>query len=240
MVGHQNGERRKIYAGRVVGILAGILIFVGITKILNQMYVGYSSYSDAWYRTLWQQFYAHEGEIDNLFLGSSHVYCDVDPSILDQLTQQCNFNLASPNQPLNGSYYLLREADRLNELSHVYLEMSYMSVYQDKRISEYLRNWSNTDYMKWSFNKVAYLGSIGEPDQYINILFPYTRYRKYVGRWDYISKVLSRKQEEDYRNYQWDRVWGDEDGQLMICEQGFRLRRRYIIMKINFLDRKLT
>lgn len=92
------------------------------------MYVRYSP-TEAWYRILWQQFYVHEGEIENLYLGSSHVFCDLNPEILDQLTGKCNFNLSSPNQPLNGSYYLLREADKRNELSHVYLEVGHMSFF---------------------------------------------------------------------------------------------------------------
>lgn len=210
-----------VYIRRIAGLLAGFVFFVGITCILDQMYVRYSP-TEAWYRILWQQFYVHEGEIENLYLGSSHVFCDLNPEILDQLTGKCNFNLSSPNQPLNGSYYLLREADKRNELSHVYLEVGHMSFFNDKRLTEYLRNWSNTDYMQWSLNKAAYMLAIGGgADQVVSILFPYTRYREYLGRWDYITKVLDSKKGEDYRTYHWDSDWGIEGNRMRYCNKGF-------------------
>lgn len=88
-----------INSRRALGILAGIVIFIGITHFLNRVYAPYSmdaSSNDVWYRVLWQQFYENEGKIDYLYVGSSHVYCDLNPKILDQLTGKRNFNLASP------------------------------------------------------------------------------------------------------------------------------------------------
>lgn len=208
-----------LYMKRIVGILAGIIIFVTISGFLDEMYVSCSAYSDVWYPVLWRQFYENEGTIDNLFLGSSHVYCDIDPKRLDRLTGKNNFNLASPGQTMNGSYYLLREADQNNRLSHVYLEMYYALNQEDRQLSEYHYNWNNTDRMKWSFNKAAYMLSIGGTDQYINILFPYTRYRNYLGDWDYIQKTMLEKRNTDFRDYQWGKAW--DDGRLLISEKGF-------------------
>lgn len=54
-----------------------------------------------------------------------------------------------------------------------------------------------------------------------NYIFPYTRYWEYLGRWDYITKVLGSKKEEDYRTYQWDKDWGEEGSRIRICGKGF-------------------
>lgn len=206
---------------RIVGILAGIIIFVGISQFLDRMYVSCSDYTDYWYPVLWQQFYENEGKIDYLFLGSSHVYHDIDPQIMDQLTGVNNFNLASPSQTMNGSYYLLREADQRNQLSHVYLELYYFCNQEDLQLTDYALNWRNEDYMKWSLNKAAYMLSIGGMDQYINTLFPYTRYRKYLGDKDYIKKTFQGKKEMDFYDYQWEREWADGNGQRLICRKGY-------------------
>lgn len=218
-----------INSRRALGILAGIVIFIGITHFLDKVYVPCpvdSTNDDIWYCALWQQFYENEGKIDNLYLGSSHVYCDINPKILDQLTGKCNFNLASPIQPLNGSYYLLREADKKNKLSHVYLEMYYDCNQNDKRVSEYYRNWKNTDSMRWSFNKAAYMVSIGGAEQYINILFPYTRYRKYLGEWDFFKENYNENKKLDEDSIQWEMVRQDGNGQMVIQEKGFRASTR--------------
>ena len=111
----------KVYGKRALGILGTFLIFWGIGKGLNVMYVSEGGRN----RTLWHQFYEAEGEIDNLFLGSSHVFCGVNTVLLDELNGEHNFDLSSAYQTLNASYYLLKEADRKNDLSHVYLELYY-------------------------------------------------------------------------------------------------------------------
>lgn len=206
---------------RISGLLLGIIIFTIITQLLNKMYVSYSYTSEAWGYILWHQFYENDGRIDNLYLGSSHVYCDIDPEILDEMTGECNFNLASPGQVLDGSYYLLKEADKNNQLSHVYLELYYEQNQNDTRIYKPHFNWHNTDYMHWSWNKVAYMLSIRGDGSIIDTLFPYTRYREYVGRWDYFTKVLAQKKGEDYRNYHWENDLGENKGRLLIREKGF-------------------
>lgn len=83
--------------------MAGVMIFIGITQILNQMYVECDGIKH--YRVLWHQFYENAGGIDYLYLGSSHVYRDIDPGILDQMTGKRNFDLASPAQSLDGSFF---------------------------------------------------------------------------------------------------------------------------------------
>lgn len=74
----------KIYGRRMAGILGMFLMFLAIRELLNVMYVSEGGRN----RYLWHQFYEHEGEIDNLFLGSSHVFCGVNAVLLDDLNGQ--------------------------------------------------------------------------------------------------------------------------------------------------------
>lgn len=183
----------KIYGKRIAGILGMIFMFWAIGELLNVMYVSEGVRN----QYLWHQFYEHEGEIDNLFLGSSHVFCGVNSVLLDDLNGQQNFDLSSAYQSLNASYYLLKEADRKNSLSHVYLEMYYpVSLY----IETGAENWLNIDHMKFSRNKCEYFVSIASRDlkHLPEICFPYYRYRSFLGDWDYITQTIEGKKSNTY------------------------------------------
>lgn len=201
-------QKKALFFRKMAGILAGLMIFEGIVYVSDWMLVS----GDEWTRDLWHHYYEDTGKIDNIYLGSSHVFCDLDPTILDQLSGQYNFNLATPLQPLNASYYLLREADRINKLSHVYLELYYDCSYSDEQLLNYNRNWSNTDYMRFSLNKVSYGLAVGGSEHYINALFPFTRYRTSLGDWNQIKKNVERKRSEERKNYQYKVTHSDGNG----------------------------
>lgn len=164
---------------------------------------------DDWGRILWHNFYEDDGKIDNIYLGSSHVYNDINPMQLDDINGQYNWNLASSGQLLNGSYYLLKESDKNNIFSHVYLELNYFCSVKDnfnldKDIIEkkefYKENWRNTDYMRFSYNKFKYMLSITGIEKYIDTFFPFTRYRTNLDNWDYIRQTMEYKKVDTY----WD------------------------------------
>ena len=201
----------KIYGKRIAGILGMLLLFLVIGELLNVMYVSEGGRN----RYLWHQFYEHEGEIDNLFLGSSHVFCGVNAVLLDDLNGQHNFDLSSAYQTLNASYYLLREADRKNSLSHVYLEMYYpVSLY----IETGAENWLNIDHMELSWNKWEYFASIAvrDPRHLPEICFPFYRFRRFLGDWDYITQTIEGKRTNTYYN-----VFADGNGYEESMGQGY-------------------
>lgn len=192
------------YLKRGIGILIAFLIFGEISAVLNYMYVARDS---DWERNLWHYFYENKGEIDNLYLGSSHVYSGINAALLDDLNGEYNFNLASARQRPISSYFLLKEADRTNSLSHVYLELFYWcSTNDDFDLSSetifYNDNWRNIDYMKFSHNKVEYILHISEAEKYINTFLPFTRYRSYLGDWDYVKQTMESKRKVDYLTYE--------------------------------------
>lgn len=189
--------------GKFIGIVAAVAFFMGIVYGLNYIYVTESD----WGRILWHDYYEDRGKIDNLYLGSSHVFCDINPQILDELNGEYNFNLASGSQRMNSTFYLLREADRDNELSHVYVEMFYMcSIYDDTYDADPVDNahlaWCNIDYMKPSVNKWEYMLSVAKWGNCVELWLPFARYRSKLGDWDYVKDTIDHKVTEDYHSYQ--------------------------------------
>lgn len=192
----------------IAGIATAITFFYGLVQVLNYMYV--NSDDSRTQRLVLHDFYEDKGRIENLYLGSSHVFSDIEPMYLNHINGQYNFNLSTSGQLPNGTYHLLREADRYNELSHVYVELYYYYYVHegispgDERIyTEFYRTWNTSDYMKLSVNKLVYMFSIARPEQYTDLCFPFSRYRTKVADWGYIKWVMDKKQTEDYLDYEY-------------------------------------
>lgn len=218
----------NLYLRKFMGILFALLIFCGIYTTLNYMYVS-RNYAEDQARLIWHYYYENAGKINNLYLGSSHVYCGVNAVYLDELNGQYNFNLASSTQQMNGSYYLLKEADRDNSLSHVYLELYYRchATEQSKPesiVMHYRDNWLNTDYMKNSLNKWEYMLSTCNSEKYIDMWFPFVRYRINLGNWEFVKQTIEEKKQDNYRAYQ----WGLEEEYESFVQQGYMYSERTI------------
>lgn len=188
-------------------LVALFIIFFCIYEIcrgLNYLYVDDST--NDWDRVMWHNFYMEDENIDNLYLGSSHVFFSINPFLLDDLNGENNFNLATSGQRLNGSYYLLKEADKEHNLKHVYLEMYYALSTGDKGDYSAPDNlndacWRNTDYMKWSLNKLAYMLTECKTENYAETFFPFVRFRNKLFDMSYVKSQMERKSTNEYRNY---------------------------------------
>jgi hypothetical protein len=220
-------QKGAILIKRIFKIFLVALGFHFIVSGLNYIYV---NAEQPWYRIMWHHYYEDEGKIDCIILGSSHVYCDINPTLLNNINKNYWFNLASPSQRLVDSYYLLKEADHGNELSHVYLELYYdcstkdnlkdnIDPIQDESICE--RSWQNIDFMKDSLNKVQYMLSIFRKENITELLFPFCRYRTKLGDWNYIKQTVEEKQKEDYQNYEYCYYFDNGNGHLEYREQGY-------------------
>ncbi|MCM1124541.1 MAG: hypothetical protein NC416_18355 [Eubacterium sp.] len=171
--------------------------------MLNYIYVT----ENDWGRILWHDYYEERGRIDTLYLGSSHVYCDLDPKMLDELNGGYNFNLASQDQRLNGTFYMLREAGSDNELKHVYVELFHRTCTNDMAnmdpVDEAYLGWHNTDYMRPSVNKWAYMSSVTNWNNCVENWLPFVRFREKLGDWEYMESMVEHKNTEEYKNYQY-------------------------------------
>ena len=202
--------------------MGAIVIFYMVSAALNYIYASDS----VWERILWHNFYKDDGKIDNIYLGSSHVYCDINPMQLDDMNGQFNFNLSSSGQRLNGSYFLLKEADKNNSLSHVYLELYYwcsVKNNQDVDIIDtgYNSNWQNTDYMRNSYNKFEYMLSIAGPEKYMDIFFPFSRYRAELSNWERVRKTVESKRAEAHQDFEYYHEFENGNGYEEYRKQGY-------------------
>lgn len=168
--------------------------------LLNYMYEDYNF--NNWTIRLWEDYYSCKENIDNLFIGSSHVYCSLNPAILDELNGKNNYNMASNSQKLNGSYYVLREVDKKQKLEHVYLETFYLlSTGADgeyKNADVLYFDWHNSDCMKPSLNRLEYKLTMSRPENYPETFLNFLRYRDRLFDVDYVIEQIKCKNSEEY------------------------------------------
>ncbi len=203
----------------IAGIGAGVILFALICCVLNYIYVTDS----AWERILFHSYYEQDN-IDNVFMGSSHVYCGVDPFLLDEINGNNNFNMSTSGQRWDDTYYLLKQVADDNKLKHVYIECSFWctSGYNIKNAetgeytyTDYIddpdnfsRAWNIADYMKPSAKAAQILIHSSNKDNTMETIFPFVRYRQNLFDGEAIAKNLETKRSEDYRNnfYQADEM----------------------------------
>ncbi len=154
--------------------IAAVLLFVLLTALLlgaaNFLFVDdVHSYS----RVMLQELYAQAGQIDTLFLGSSHCYRSVDPKTVDDALGTHSFNAGSSQQLPDGSYYMLREAAEQNPLKTVYLEMFYTGYNQSASSDVPLACYLLTDHMRWDSPwRYRYLWEMGGLAAFADLVLP--------------------------------------------------------------------
>lgn len=127
----------------------------------------------AYTRVMLQELYAQSGQIDTLFLGSSHCYRSFDPAAVDEQLGTHSFNAGSSQQLPDGSYYLLRQALDRNELKTVYLETFFTGYNQTDSSNVPLACYLLTDYMDpFSPERYEYLWEMGGPAAFVDLVFP--------------------------------------------------------------------
>lgn len=195
-------SRERLYPGRIFCALVFLCLFFFVEKLLEFALI---NDTNEWSRAMFHDFYTREENIDTLFLGSSHVYCGINPEIITEKTKESAFNMATPAQPLNGSYYLLKEADKYNDLSHVYLELYFgQSVGEEghfKEAGQLPRNWRNTNYMKPSLNKLSYMLTMSEPSLAYMTFLPARRYWTDLFEPEKIKETIRQKRSAAYGEY---------------------------------------
>ncbi|MBQ6805863.1 MAG: hypothetical protein IJO97_00330 [Lachnospiraceae bacterium] len=194
-------------------IIERVLCFFLVSDVLGN--------GSSWERALFHEFYEQE-EIDNLFLGSSHVFYNVIPEQLDEINGEKNFNLTTGVQPYNGSYYLLKEADRKFDLSHVYLEMYYaVPVYHAdyNELSVLTRNWDILYQMPFSYNKFAYMCEMSDKEYYSMTFFETRRFADDIFDLESIKNNVTIKTGENYKQHRF--VSYDNGEQEFYARKGY-------------------
>lgn len=225
-----NFNIRKI--GAIFLVFAVIICFLAGNSILNYLYWA----EDNWCRILWHNYYGRTENIEYLYLGSSHVYCDLNPEILGEKNEKNNFNMAVGSGRLIDSYYLLKEAERHNKIEKVYVEMYYClstgvhGNYQERESTQI--GWRWVDYMKPSFYKMATMASMNPIRYYPEAMFPFIRYREHLMDGNWIRERNNAKSQEDYKNYNYN------DGVSEFRDKGYYYTTRELGNLLFNRDRK--
>lgn len=196
-------EKKTHLVLRVSAMLLAVAVLTGcLVKICNYLLIDDAS---SYTRLTLHEFYemSDRGEnIDTLFLGSSHCFRAYDPQLFSELTGKNAFNLGSSSQNYDTSYYLLREAARYHKLETVYLDMHYKFLFIDKKDRDLVQANIISDYMRPSLNKLTFLLTTSEAEEYTNRFLPFRRNWQQLGELSYVKNVLEQKQTESYRNYE--------------------------------------
>lgn len=138
------------------------------------------TYDGAWnHMSKLNEFYSlEENTLDYIAVGSSHMYCTLNPLEVWNESGAAGFVLATQQQPLQASYHYIKEAFKTQSPKYVVLE-GYMICNESTYDPAVL--YDAIDPLKFSFNKIEMISNLVEyeqrPNYYFNIL-------KYHSRWN--------------------------------------------------------
>ncbi len=190
---------------RGIKIIFGSFIIVCSILVINSV-LSYIVIDDAddEVRYAMHELYEQE-EIETLFLGSSHVFCGYDPRILDEILGENTYLAATPVQKVDGSYYLLKEVIKSNNIKKVYLDMFYLQ-YRDipAERGNIQMQWIYciTDNMKNNWNRAEFILNASDCDYYIEGFLPSARYGNYLLDRKRLERIVKSKRTEEYINYE--------------------------------------
>ena len=190
---------------RGIKVIFGVFIIISAVFVINSVlsYILIDDLDDE-VRYAMHELYEQE-EIETLFLGSSHVLCGYDPRILDEISGENTYLAATPVQKVDGSYYLLKEALKNNQIKKVYLDMFYLQ-YRDipaERGSIQMQwIYCITDNMKNNWNRIEFLLNASDCENYIEGFLPSARYGNYLLDRKRIERVIKSKRSSEYINYE--------------------------------------
>lgn len=121
-----------------------------------------------------------EDSIDVIAVGSSHMYCTMNPLEIWKENGISSFVLATQQQPLNASYYYVKEALKTQSPKVVIIE-GFMGYVADEYPGDGVA-YDAVDPLRPSLNKISLIREIVPSDQrenyYFNILKYHSRWRE--------------------------------------------------------------
>lgn len=190
---------------RGIKVIFGIFIIIGAVFVINSVlsYILIDD-SDDEVRYAMHELYEQE-DIETLFLGSSHVFCGYDPRTLDGILGENTYFAATPVQKVDGSYYLLKEVLKNNQVKKVYLDMFY-TQYRDipAQRGSIQMQWIYciTDNMKNNWNRTEFLLNASDCEHYVEGFLTSARYGNYLLDRKRIERVVKSKRSSEYINYE--------------------------------------
>ena len=109
----------------IIKVSIFILIFTISISYLNNIFLYKSGHRSKLYQGLYMN---QETDYDILLMGSSHMNGGVNPNILWNEYGITSFNYATGGQPIDVTYYLLKEALKMHDSKIVVLDLYYLGL----------------------------------------------------------------------------------------------------------------
>lgn len=164
----------------VIKSLVFSLIIVIILSILNPIFVLKLEHRRKLYQGLYRD---SEVPYDVVLLGSSHMHSGINPNTLWSKYGITSFNYATGGQPINVTYYLLKEVLKNHQNPIVVVDLYYLGYIEPYGKSGYIRY--VLDSMKTSKNKVEAVINTTPKSYWITYVFPFLRFHT---RWKELNK----------------------------------------------------
>lgn len=128
--------------------------------------------------------YNHSGNIYNVVLmGGSHMNGGIDPNVLWHHYGITSFNYATGGQPMDVTYYVLKEVLKNHKNPVIVVDAYYLAQEAEYGQKGYVSN--VLDNMKFSINKLEAIWNCTPPEDRLSYLFPFLKYRY---RWSELTK----------------------------------------------------
>jgi hypothetical protein len=167
-------------------------------------------------------FYNEKKQVDLVFLGSSHSYCTFDPEYFDQYTKYYSYQLGTPLQHPDTSYYMLKEILNYQKPKIVVFE-----IYWDMLDDEFE--------LKQADMLLTAVHNDGLKKEYIKNVFPLNEKVKYYFkpvRYQQDAFAYFNKNLTDFVNrYKIDRAEVSENGVEFYRDRGFLYTEKIISPK---------
>lgn len=204
------------YVKRIAGIFLFILLFLLMGRLFDFLIVDDTqSYTRLTMKEMYEQ-----KNIDVLLLGSSHCYRSIIPQILDENWNKNTFNAGTSSQQTDGSYYLLKEANKFNKIEKVYVEVYYDVLCENEEYNSQTAAYIISDYMKSPLNKFKYVWESGKAEYLSLGLIRARRDWEKIFDFSYTSALVEKKLQKPYRQYEYI-YYDDEyyDGKGYVCNE---------------------
>lgn len=163
----------------IIKVIIFVAIILTIIITMNPIFIIKTGHRDQMIEGL----YDHTGNsYDVALIGSSHMNGGIDPNVLWNQYGITSYNYATGGQPIDVSYYLLKEILKNHKISAVVVDTYYLGLNAEYGDEEYVRY--VIDNMKFSMNKLNAIINCTPFKDWINYIFPIF---KYHDRWKELS-----------------------------------------------------
>lgn len=151
---------------KIIHIVSIILMLVLIILPLKNLAILFSN--DGTFKRMDSLYAQPKGSVDVLCVGSSRVYCNIAPDVMWREYGISAYNLATSAQPLNLTYYALKEALKYQNPKVVVVEAS--TVLAKDQPNDQLETMGVQTGMKYSVNQVEALLDHKDKDHFMEYL----------------------------------------------------------------------